>query len=55
VLDFAGEPMVKAGDGARTLVTTLSMARLREYRARFPAHLDADVFELQEPGGLQGQ
>jgi omega-amidase len=46
VLDFAGEPMVEAGDGVGTLVTTLSMDRLREYRARFPAHLDADDFEL---------
>jgi len=46
VLDFAGEPMMAAGDGVDTLVTTLSMERLRAYRARFPAHLDADGFEL---------
>jgi omega-amidase len=50
VLDFAGEPLVAAGSEARTLVATLSLARLREYRARFPAHLDADGFELDRPG-----
>jgi len=46
VLDFAGEPVVAAGDGVRTEVATLSMSRLRAYRERFPAHLDADEFEL---------
>ncbi|CAN5636776.1 amidohydrolase [soil metagenome] len=46
VLDFAGEPMVEAGGQVRTLLTTLSLSELREYRAGFPAHLDADGFEL---------
>ncbi|TVR61671.1 MAG: amidohydrolase [Gemmatimonadales bacterium] len=49
VLDFMGEPVEAAGDGVETLVTTLSMTRLREYRERFPAHLDADRFELDPP------
>ena len=47
-LDFLGEPLAQAGSGAMTLRATLSLANLRAHRARFPAHLDADGFELEE-------
>ncbi len=47
VLDFAGDTVAAAGNGVRTVTATLSMARLQEYRERFPAHLDADAFEVR--------
>jgi omega-amidase len=64
VLDFAGAPIAQADDHPRALVATLSLPLLRAYRARFPAHLDADGFELDpaewriarsSPGGYHGE
>lgn len=48
VLDFLGKPMVKAEPSAeQTIVGQLSMQELEAFRAGFPAHLDADKFELK--------
>jgi omega-amidase len=47
IVDFAGEALEEGGRAPTTLVATLSLSRLRAYRERFPAHLDADAFELE--------
>jgi predicted amidohydrolase len=41
-----GELLVEAGDQASVITAQLSEAALRDYRARFPAHLDGDEFSL---------
>jgi omega-amidase len=47
VYDFKGEPLIKANDDQQALLTiTLNKAPLDEFRAKFPAHLDADAFTL---------
>ncbi|MBD1588588.1 amidohydrolase [Pseudomonas typographi] len=46
VLDFQGETLLCAGDADGVFQVCLGAAQLSAYRARFPAHLDADSFEL---------
>ena len=46
VLDFQGEPLLSAGEADGIFVAVLSAAALSEYRTRFPAHLDADRFDI---------
>jgi predicted amidohydrolase len=46
VLDMLGEPLVECGRQPQVVTTTLSATALAEHRARFPAQLDADRFEL---------
>jgi omega-amidase len=46
-LDFQGEPLVEFDDQVRVETTVLSAAALSAHRARFPAQLDADRFELR--------
>ena len=47
VYDFKGEPLIKANDDQQALLTiTLNKAPLDEFRAKFPAYLDADAFTL---------
>jgi predicted amidohydrolase len=45
-LDFLGMPMLPESEQAYIATVTLNRASLDEHRARFPAHLDADRFEL---------
>jgi len=45
-LDFLGMPMLPESEQAYIATVTLSRAAIDEHRARFPAHLDADEFEL---------
>lgn len=46
VLDFQGETLLNAGDAEGVFTVSLSSAGLATYRTRFPAHLDADRFEI---------
>ncbi|WP_338522766.1 amidohydrolase [Pseudomonas batumici] len=48
VLDFQGESLLGAGEADGVFQVTLSAAELAAYRTRFPAHLDADSFELHQ-------
>ena len=45
--DFLGQPLLELDDAARVETVTLSAEALAGHRARFPAHLDADDFELR--------
>jgi len=47
VLDFTGQPLVELHDQARVVTVSLDTVALREWRDRFPAHLDADAFSLE--------
>ena len=44
--DYLGNPLGQAGDEAIALNIELDAAALARYRSKFPAHLDADSFEL---------
>lgn len=47
VYDFKGDALVKAVDNSQALITiTLHKAPLNDFKAKFPAHLDADAFNL---------
>jgi predicted amidohydrolase len=46
-LDFQGDTLLAAGAADGVFRAGLSAAELRVYRERFPAHLDADSFELR--------
>lgn len=46
-VDFLGEALVELGSEPATVTVTLSAERLQAHRARFPAWLDADDFELR--------
>ena len=47
VIDFLGHPLSEAADQEVTSTTTLQVGPLLEHRARFPALLDGDAFELR--------
>jgi len=47
VLDFTGQPLVELHDQPRVVTVPLDGAALREWRDKFPAHLDADGFSLE--------
>jgi omega-amidase len=47
VLDFQGETLLNAEAAGGVFRIALSGAALADYRERFPAYLDADVFELK--------
>ncbi len=47
ILDFMGQPLVEAGLTPETVQARISHAELSAFRARFPAHLDADDFEIK--------
>ncbi|MBF7731153.1 amidohydrolase [Pseudomonas sp. N040] len=47
VLDFQGDSLLNAGAGSGVFRVTLKDSELAAYRERFPAHLDADPFVLQ--------
>ncbi len=46
VIDFLGQPQLEIREREQVATTTISAAALAEHRARFPAMLDADAFEL---------
>ncbi len=48
VLDFQGQVMAECGAQPQIITSVLSFDALTDYRARFPAYLDADQFELRE-------
>jgi omega-amidase len=47
VLDYTGQPLSSEGGGDRVETAVLDMESLQAHRESFPAHLDADAFELQ--------
>jgi len=47
VLDFTGQPLVELHDQAQVVTVPLDTGALREWRDKFPAHLDADAFTLE--------
>ena len=48
VLDMLGQPLLECGPQEAVVQVNLSAELLRTHRQRFPAHLDADRFELDE-------
>jgi omega-amidase len=46
-LDFLGEPILECDDQVRVETAVLPAAALGAHRERFPAHLDADRFDLR--------
>jgi omega-amidase len=48
VIDFMGRPLVEGGDTAGIVSAELALDSLTAWRERFPAHLDADRFTLEE-------
>lgn len=46
ILDFLGKPLTDCGNRPMVATEALSMPALREFRAEFPASLDADGFTL---------
>lgn len=46
-VNAAGKVLLDAGEAAGVFTITLDKAELQQYRHNFPAHLDADDFELR--------
>ncbi len=46
--DWLGAPLLELGTTPGVATVQLDLAGLHEFRATFPAHLDADAFELRE-------
>ena len=46
VIDFLGEPLFSLGNKETVKVVHLSYSELLQYRQNFPAHLDADDFNI---------
>ncbi|MFT5320327.1 MAG: omega-amidase [Pseudohongiellaceae bacterium] len=46
-IDASGKILLDAGETAGTYSVTLDKTKLEQYRSAFPAHLDADEFELK--------
>jgi len=46
VIDFLGQPLTKASEDEFVATATLERTVLDSFRAKFPAHLDADAFEV---------
>jgi omega-amidase len=47
VLDFMGQPLLELHDQAQVVTVPIDVRALREWREKFPAHLDADAFSLE--------
>ncbi len=47
LIDPAGEVLLDAEEGAGTFTISIDKLALEDYRESFPAHLDADEFELK--------
>jgi len=48
-IDYLGQPMTPPSEQEFVTTVTLDKAALDGFRAKFPAHLDADEFQLIEP------
>lgn len=48
VIDYLGQPLLELQDQAAVATVGLEHARLAAFRERFPAHLDADAFTLEQ-------
>lgn len=48
VIDFLGQPLTEASEEEFVATVTLERAALDGFRAKFPAYLDADAFEVRE-------
>lgn len=46
-IDFLGQPLTELGATAAVSTVSLDLEALRAFRAKFPAHLDADAFTLE--------
>ena len=46
VLDFMGMPLLELGSEAKVATVPIDPAAVRDWRDKFPAHLDADAFSL---------
>ncbi|MBK6597232.1 MAG: amidohydrolase [Proteobacteria bacterium] len=47
IVDFLGQPIAELADSAGVVTATLDLVRQRQFRQKFPAHLDADRFRLE--------
>jgi predicted amidohydrolase len=47
VFDFMGQPLLELGAGPMVATVGIDLEAMREWRNKFPAHLDADVFTLE--------
>ncbi|HTU68184.1 MAG TPA: amidohydrolase [Steroidobacteraceae bacterium] len=47
VLDFLGQPLLELGSDACVATVPIDADAVRDWRDRFPAHLDADAFSLE--------
>jgi omega-amidase len=47
VLDFLGMPLLELGAEPRIATVSIDAQAVREWRDKFPAHLDADAFSLE--------
>jgi predicted amidohydrolase len=47
LLDYMGLPLAELHDKAQVITAPIDVERLRQWRDKFPAHLDADAFSLQ--------
>jgi omega-amidase len=46
LLDFLGQSVLTAGSAGGIRIGEISLSALRTYRERFPAHMDADPFQI---------
>lgn len=46
-LDWLGDPITELGSDERTVTVTLDGMALERFRQRFPAHRDADIFDIR--------
>ena len=47
VLDFMGQPVLELGSEPMVATVGIDLDAMRDWRDKFPAHLDADVFTLE--------
>lgn len=47
LIDYFGQPVALAGEKEQVITGEIQLSRLRAYREKFPAYLDADPFELK--------
>lgn len=47
LLDYMGLPLAELHDHAQVITAPIDVEPLRQWRDKFPVHLDADAFSLQ--------
>ena len=47
VIDFMGQPVLELGSEPMVATVGVDLAAMRDWRDKFPAHLDADAFTLE--------